>query len=329
MQKLVNDVHDVAGQILEGFARAHAGLVTVPTPAYVIRRRPKDTGKVALISGGGSGHEPLHIGFVGEGLLDAAIPGRIFTSPTPDAIADAAASVDTGAGVVMIVKNYSGDVMNFALAEELLLAEGVDVRTVVVADDIAMPQDVPSAGRRGVAGTVLVEKIAGAAAERGDSLDEVAVRARHTAENVRSMGVALRPGTVPYVGRPSYDLAEGDVEFGIGIHGEPGCRREKMTDADALVDELYSRLIDDFGTLGEHRVIALVNGMGATPDSELYICYRRLAELLDRDGVECAHALVGSYVTSMDTAGVSISLLRADDECVELFEAPAYAPYWR
>ncbi|WP_455159400.1 dihydroxyacetone kinase subunit DhaK [Schaalia cardiffensis] len=330
MKKLVNDVHNVVKETLEGFALAHADLVEVHLdPDFVTRKTPKTEGKVGLVSGGGSGHEPLHAGFVGEGMLDAAVPGAVFTSPTPDPILEATKAADHGAGVLHIVKNYTGDVLNFETAAEMAEMEDIEVRSIVVNDDVAVEDSLYTAGRRGVAGTIFVEKLAGAAAERGDDLDAVTAVAQKTNSEMRSMGLALGPCTVPHAGKPSFDLADDEIELGIGIHGEPGYRRGKMESADALVEELYTKVRDDLELKAGERVITLVNGMGGTPSSELYICHRRLAELLKADGVSIARSLVGNYVTSLEMPGVSITLLRVDDELLELFDAPVSTPAWK
>lgn len=330
MKKLVNDVHNVVKETLEGFALAHADLVEVHLdPDFVTRRAPKGEGRVGIISGGGSGHEPLHAGFVGEGMLDAAVPGAVFTSPTPDPILEATKAADHGAGVLHIVKNYTGDVLNFETAAEMAEMDDIEVRTVVVNDDVAVEDSLYTAGRRGVAGTIFVEKLAGAAAERGDDLEAVTAVAEKTNSQMRSMGLALGPCTVPHAGKPSFDLGEDEIELGIGIHGEPGYRRGKMETADALVEELYTKVRDDLGLKAGERVITLVNGMGGTPSSELYICHRRLAELLAADGVQIARSMVGDYVTSLEMPGVSITLLRVDDEMLELFDAPVNTPAWK
>jgi dihydroxyacetone kinase-like protein len=279
-------------------------------------------GKVALVSGGGSGHEPLHGGFVGEGMLDAAVPGPVFTSPTPDPIVAATLAVDGGAGVLHIVKNYTGDVLNFETAAELAEAEGATVRSVIIDDDVAVKDSLYTAGRRGVAGTVLVEKIAGAAAERGDDLESVAAIATRVNEQVRSMGVALTPSTVPHAGEPSFTLADDEVEIGIGIHGEPGRERIPLEPADAIVDRLLAPILDDLPFESGDRVLLFVNGMGGTPQIELYIVFRRAAQVLAERGIEVARSLVGNYVTSLEMQGVSITLLRLDDEFLELWDAP-------
>ena len=323
MKKLVNDVHAVVRETLEGFALAHHDLVDVHLdPDFVTRRVPKAEGTVGLVSGGGSGHEPLHAGFVGEGMLDAAVPGAVFTSPTPDPILEATKAADHGAGVLHIVKNYTGDVLNFETAAELADMEDITVATVVVNDDVAVEDSLYTAGRRGVAGTIFVEKIAGAAAERGDTLEEVARIATKVNEQTRSMGLALGPCTVPHAGKPSFEL-------GIGIHGEPGYRRGTMESADTLIAELYERVRDDLALTSGERVVALVNGMGGTPASELYICFRALAALLAKDGIDIARQMVGNYVTSLEMPGVSVTLMRADEELLELCDAPVNTVAWK
>ena len=331
MKKLINSVDNVVTDALRGMAAAHPHELDVDLDQHIVyRRRRKEKGKVAIISGGGSGHEPLHGGFVGTGMLDAACAGEIFTSPVPDQMVAATSAVDRGAGVLHIVKNYTGDVMNFEMAAEIVEAEsGIQVASVVTNDDVAVEDSLYTAGRRGVAGTVLVEKIAGASAERGDDLDEVAAIATRVNEQTRSMGLALGPCTVPHAGKPSFELGEDEIELGIGIHGEPGYRRGSMESADALVEELYRRVKDDLGLGAGERVITLVNGMGGTPGSELYICHRRLAQLLEADGVVIERALVGDYVTSLEMPGVSVTLTRVDDELLGLFDAPVRTPAWK
>ncbi|MGY4646004.1 dihydroxyacetone kinase subunit DhaK [Cellulomonas sp. URHB0016] len=325
MKKLINDPQHVVAESLEGFAAAHADLVTVRTdPPFVARAGGTTAGKVGLVSGGGSGHEPLHGGFVGVGMLDAAVPGAMFTSPTPDQIAPALQAADGGRGVLAIVKNYTGDVLNFETAAELAEAEGVTVRSVVVNDDVAVEDSLYTAGRRGVAGTVAVEKIAGAAAERGDDLDTVVAVAEKVIANVRSMGVALTACTVPHAGRPSFDLPEDELEIGIGIHGEPGRRRIPLAGADEITEMLLTPVADDLGLSGGERVLLFVNGMGGTPASELYVVYRRARALLSERGVEVTRSLVGNYVTSLEMQGASVTVLRLDDELTALWDAPVH-----
>ena len=330
VKKLINDPRAVVEESVEGFGIAYADLVDVHfDPLFVTRKGGAVEGKVGLVSGGGSGHEPLHAGFVGLGMLDAAVPGAVFTSPTPDQIVPATQAADGGAGVVHIVKNYTGDVLNFETAAELCQAEGVEVRSVLVNDDVAVEDSLYTAGRRGVAGTVLVEKIAGAAAERGDSLDGVEGVARRVVENVRSMGLALTPCTVPHAGKPSFDLADDEIEIGIGIHGEPGRRRVGLEPADALTEHLLTPVLEDLRLREGEKVLVFVNGMGGTPLSELYIVYRRAAQLLADRGATLERSLVGNYITSLEMQGCSLTVLRLDDELTSLWDSPVRTPALR
>jgi len=323
MKKLINDPRAVVEEAVEGFGLAHPDLVTVhPDPIFITRKDAPAAGKVGLVSGGGSGHEPLHAGYVGLGMLDAAVPGAVFTSPTPDQILPATLAADSGAGVVQIVKNYTGDVLNFETAAELAQAEGVDVRSVLVNDDVAVEDSLYTAGRRGVGGTVLVEKIAGAAAERGDSLDAVEEIANRVNANVRTMGVALSACTVPHAGVPSFDLAEDEIEIGIGIHGEPGRHRIPLENADAITARLLSPVLEDLQAAPGQKVLLFVNGMGGTPQSELYIVFRAATQILAEAGLEVERSLVGNYITALEMQGCSISVLKLDDELVELWDAP-------
>jgi dihydroxyacetone kinase-like protein len=325
MKKLINDPRAVVDESVDGFGLAHAELVTVNAePRFIIRRDAPVAGKVGLVSGGGSGHEPLHAGFVGRGMLDAAVPGAVFTSPTPDQILPATQAADSGAGVVQIVKNYTGDVLNFETAAELAGAEGVQVRTVLVNDDVAVEDSLYTAGRRGVGGTVLVEKIAGAAAERGDNLDEVAAIGDRVNSNVRTMGVALSACTVPHAGSPSFDLDENEIEIGIGIHGEPGRHKIPLESADAITDRLLEPVLGDLRIAAGDKVLLFVNGMGGTPLSELYIVYRRAARVIADRGATVERTLVGNYITALDMQGCSISVLRLDDELTGLWDAPVH-----
>ncbi|MEV4953416.1 dihydroxyacetone kinase subunit DhaK [Paenarthrobacter nitroguajacolicus] len=325
MKKLINDPRAVVDESVEGFGMAHADIVDVhPEPKYVIRKGAPVPGKVALISGGGSGHEPLHAGFVGLGMLDAAVPGAVFTSPTPDQIIPATVAVDSGAGVVHIVKNYTGDVLNFETAAEMAQAEGVHVRSVLVNDDVAVEDSLYTAGRRGVGGTVLVEKIAGASAQRGDDLDAVTAIAERVVANVRTMGVALSGCTVPHAGTPSFELAEDEIEIGIGIHGEPGRHKIAMENADAITDRLLEPVLEDLALASGDKVLLFVNGMGGTPQSELYIVYRRAAQVLAERGATVERSLVGNYVTSLEMQGCSVSVLRLDEEMTRLWDAPVH-----
>ena len=325
MKKLINDPRSVVDESVQGFGLAHADLVTVSAdPTFITRKDAPVSGKVGLVSGGGSGHEPLHAGYVGKGMLDAAVPGAVFTSPTPDQILPATLAVDSGAGVVHIVKNYTGDVLNFETAAELAEAEGISVRTVLVNDDVAVEDSLYTAGRRGVGGTVLVEKIAGAAAERGDDLDAVAAIGDRVNANVRTMGVALSACTVPHAGTPSFDLNEDEVEIGIGIHGEPGRHRIPMENADGITDRLLEPVLADLGITSGDKVLLFVNGMGGTPMSELYIVYRRAVQVLADRGAAVERSLVGNYITALEMQGCSISVLRLDEELTALWDAPVH-----
>ena len=328
MKKLINAADAVVTDTLAGMAAAHPDALRVDLGRRTVyRATPKDEGKVALVSGGGSGHEPLHGGFVGTGMLDAACAGEIFTSPVPDQIAAATTAVDRGAGVLHIVKNYTGDVMNFEMAAELVAAEsGAPVATVVTADDVAVEDSLYTAGRRGVGVTVIVEKVAGAAAEEGRSLAEVAALARRVSEGGRSMGVALTSCTVPANGRPSFDLPDDEMEIGIGIHGEPGRRREKIVPARQIARRLVEPVLAELPAGDGTGVIALLNGMGASPLIELYVMYAEVAALLEAAGVTVERSLVGSYITSLDMAGCSLTLVRADEEILRLWDAPVSTP---
>ncbi|MET3767910.1 dihydroxyacetone kinase-like protein [Marisediminicola sp. UYEF4] len=325
MKKLINDPQHVVNEAIAGVAAAHADILSVSyDPNYIVRNDAPVSGKVGLVSGGGSGHEPLHGGFVGFGMLDAAVPGPVFTSPTPDPILAATKAVDGGAGVLHIVKNYTGDVLNFETAAELAEADGISVRSVVINDDVAVKDSLYTAGRRGVAGTVLVEKIAGAAAQRGDDLEAVASIAEKVNAQMRSMGVALSPCIVPHAGEPSFELADDEIEIGIGIHGEPGRERIKLEPADSIVDRILGHIVEDIPFTSGDRVLLFVNGMGGTPLVELYIAFRRAAESLAEQGIEVTRTLVGNYVTSLEMQGFSITLLKLDDELTELWDAPVH-----
>ncbi|HMG50933.1 MAG TPA: dihydroxyacetone kinase subunit DhaK [Inquilinus sp.] len=322
MKKLVNSVETVLTESLQGFAAAHADIVTLDEDCRFIRRARPVSGKVALISGGGSGHEPLHAGFVGRGMLDAACPGQIFTSPTPDQMVAAAAAVDGGAGLLLIVKNYEGDVMNFEMAAEMI---GGPIMTVLTDDDVAVEASAFSTGRRGVAGTLVVEKIVGAAAEEGRDLAALKVLGDRVNRRTRSMGVALTSCTVPAAGRPTFAIGEDEIEMGVGIHGEPGRRRVALAPADAIVAELVDAILRDFGDAAGQDVLLFVNGFGGTPALELYLVYHAAARLLARHRIRIARSLVGSYVTSLDMAGCSVTVSRLDDELVRLWDAPVHA----
>jgi dihydroxyacetone kinase-like protein len=330
MKKLINDPMNVVPEALEGMAKAHPDLIKVHfNPNYVYRADAPRPGKVAVISGGGSGHEPMHVGFVGYGMLDAACPGAVFTSPTPDQMYEAAKTVHGGAGILMIVKNYAGDVMNFDMAADLLRGEGYQVESVLIADDVAVESSLYSQGRRGTGTTVLAEKILGAAAERGYDLQRLAALGRRVAENGRCMGMALTSCTVPHVGKPTFELGEDEMEIGIGIHGEPGRYREPLKKADEIVERLMEPILKDLPFKAGDRVICMVNSMGGTPLSELYIVYRKVAEICEKSGIQIVRNLVGAYITSLEMAGTSITLLRADDEMLELWDHPVKTPALR
>ncbi|MCC9053135.1 dihydroxyacetone kinase subunit DhaK [Microbacterium sp. F2E] len=320
MKKLINSPDTVVADALRGVAAAHPELTVDHENRLVISNAPREN-RVALISGGGSGHEPLHSGFVGAGMLDAACAGEIFTSPTPDQMLAAAQAVDSGAGVLFIVKNYTGDVLNFEMAAELAGDENIQTASVVVADDVAVQDSTYTAGRRGVGTTVIVEKIAGAAAAEGKSLAEVAAIAEKVSSAGRSMGVALTSCTVPAVGHPSFDLPDDEMEVGVGIHGEPGRKRVPLEDAKGIAHDIVTAITDDLDFTGA-PVIALLSGLGGTPLIELYVVYADIAAALAERGIEVARVLVGDYITSLDMAGCSLTLVRADDEMLRLWDAP-------
>jgi dihydroxyacetone kinase-like protein len=330
MKKLINDPADVVAEALRGVAAAHPELRVDHDNRVVLRGDAPRQGKVGLVSGGGSGHEPMHAGFVGMGMLDAACAGEVFTSPVPDQVVAATRGVDGGAGVLHIVKNYTGDVMNFEMAAELVAAESdTEVVAVVTDDDVAVQDSLYTAGRRGVGVTVLVEKLAGAAAEEGRPLAEVADIAKRVNGNGRSMGMALTSCTVPAAGRPTFDLPDDEMEIGIGIHGEPGRRRVPLAPAREVAEMLLEPVLSDLDMTGGDGVIAFVNGMGATPLLELYLMYAEVVAVLEKAGVGVARNLVGSYMTSLDMAGCSVTLLKADDELLRLWDAPVRTPSLR
>jgi dihydroxyacetone kinase-like protein len=323
VKKIINDPADVVAESLRGLAAAHADILRVQEdPDVVVRADAPVAGKVAVISGGGSGHEPLHGGFVGLGMLAAAVPGAVFTSPTPDAVQAAVTATTGEAGALLIVKNYTGDVLNFETAAELAAAEDLEVRTVVIDDDVAVKDSTFTAGRRGVGGTVLLEKITGAAAERGDSLDAVTALAQKVIGQVRSIGVALTAPTVPHAGTPSFELADDEVEFGIGIHGEPGRERIPLEPADALVARLVEAVVSDLPFASGDRVLLFTNSMGGTPLVELYLAHGIAERLLAERGIVVERRLVGPYITSLEMQGMSLTLLKLDDELTELWDAP-------
>jgi dihydroxyacetone kinase-like protein len=329
MKKLLNDPSDVVKESLAGLAAAHGDLLRYDSDAQILVRADAPTGKVALVSGGGSGHEPLHGGFVGRGMLDAACPGEVFTSPVPDQMLAATKAVDGGKGVVHIVKNYTGDVMNFKLAAEDAADEGIDVDSVLIDDDVAVQDSLYTAGRRGVGATVLVEKIAGAAADRGDDLASVASLARRVNERARSFGIALSSCTPPAAGAPIFDLPDGQIEVGVGIHGEPGRRREPLSSASELAELMLEAVLTDLGAAQGARVLPFVNGLGGTPQIELYLLYGEVDRRLRDAGLEPVRNLVGSYITSLEMAGASLTLLELDDELIDLWDAPVHTPALR
>lgn len=347
MKKLINDPLDFVRDSLEGMALAHSDIMKVHSePTFVYRADAPVQRKVAIISGGGSGHEPMHTGFVGMGMLDAACPGEVFTSPTPDQMLASAKQVDGGAGILYIVKNYSGDVMNFEMATELAASEGIQVLNILIDDDVAVKDSLYTQGRRGVGTTVLAEKICGAAAEQGYTLQQAAQLCRRVNLNGRSMGIALSSCTVPAKGTPTFELGDREIEMGIGIHGEPGRERMDIKSADEITqmltlsileDSAYKRTVREWNANQEEwvdvelidptfdkgdRLLAFVNSMGGTPLSELYVIYRKLAEICQQQGLEIVRNLIGPYITSLDMQGCSITLLKLDDEMLRLWDAP-------
>jgi dihydroxyacetone kinase-like protein len=330
VKKLINSPEHVVRDALEGMAAAHPDLIKVYyDPDYIVRADAPIHGKVGIVSGGGSGHEPMHGGFVGKGMLDAACPGAVFTSPVPDQMLAATKAVDGGKGVLHIVKNYTGDIMNFEMAAELAQSEGIEVASVVTNDDVAVQDSLYTAGRRGVGVTVLLEKIVGAAADGGANLQECVRIAEKVNGQGRSMGMALTSCTVPHVGKPTFDLGEDEMEIGIGIHGEPGRRRMKVQSAAEITELLATPILQDLPFKSGDNVLAFVNGMGGTPLIELYIVYNELAKLLKDQGITISRNLVGSYITSLEMAGCSITLLRMDDELTTLWDAPVRTPGMR
>ena len=321
MKKLINSIDTVLTEALDGFVASHSDLVSLGEEHKFIRRKTLKQGKVALISGGGAGHEPLHAGFVGHGMLDAACPGQVFTSPTPDQMLAAAQAVDTGAGVLYIVKNYEGDVMNFEMAAEM--ASGA-VKTVITDDDVAVETSTYSTGRRGVAGTLIVEMLVGAAAEEGRDLEALQSFGSSVNSRTRSMGVALTSCTVPAAGKPTFTLSDDEMEMGVGIHGEPGRRRVKLASADDIAAELTGAILGDLEIKSGSPVLLLVNGFGGTPSMELYLMANAVRRILSGRGLVVARSLTGSYVTSLEMAGCSVTLTALDDETIKLWDAPVH-----
>ncbi|MBN2909460.1 dihydroxyacetone kinase subunit DhaK [Polycladomyces sp. WAk] len=330
MKKLINNPEQVVRDMIDGMVFAHPDkLKNLPGTNVLIRAHAPSQGKVALVSGGGSGHEPSHAGYVGAGMLDAAVAGEVFTSPTPDQILEAIKAVDTGNGVLLIIKNYSGDLMNFEMAAELAEAEGIQVAKVIVNDDVAVENSTYTTGRRGIAGTVFVHKIAGALAEKGASLKEVEQVANKVIQHVRSMGVAFTPCTVPAAGKPSFEIGETEMEIGIGIHGEPGTHRTAVATADEIAEILLSRILDDMKLISGDQVAVMINGLGGTPLMELYILNKKVSQILKNRNISVYDTYVGEYMTAIEMAGCSITLLKLDDQLIELLEAPADTIAWK
>ncbi|NLJ71104.1 MAG: dihydroxyacetone kinase subunit DhaK [Clostridiaceae bacterium] len=325
MKKFINDVENVENEMIAGLVKAYPQYLRKLDDSHVLVRKDAKEGKVALVSGGGSGHEPAHAGFVGYGMLDAAVPGAVFTSPTPDAVYEAIKEVATDEGVLLVIKNYTGDVMNFEMASDMAQGEGINVKQVIVEDDVAVEDSTWTVGRRGIAGTVFVHKIAGAKAETGASLDDVQATAQKVCDQVRSMGVAITPCTVPANGKPGFELAEDEMEIGIGIHGEPGTHRETVTPVNEIVDHLLEKILADLDYTGS-EVAVMINGSGGTPLMELYIIMNHVADVLEAKDVKIYKSFVGEYMTSIEMAGFSISLLKLDDEMKELLDAKADTP---
>jgi dihydroxyacetone kinase-like protein len=330
MKKLINDPQSVVRESLQGLAAAHPDLLRVSfDPVYVVRADAPVQGKTGVISGGGSGHEPMHGGFVGKGMLDAACPGEVFTSPTPDQIEAATRAVNGGAGVLHIIKNYTGDIMNFEMAAELCAVQGIEVSAVIIDDDVAVQNSLYTAGRRGVGTTVLAERICGAAAERGYDLARLEALCRNVNANGRSMGMALTSCTVPAAGKPTFQLGEDEMEMGVGIHGEPGRERLPLGSAREVVTAMLETIAADLPFHRGDGIIAMINGMGGTPLMELYLVYQQAALILAGKGITIARRLIGNYITSLDMAGCSITLLRADEELIELWDDPVLTPALR
>lgn len=328
MKKLINKVENVEIEMIQGIAKAHPDILEQLPGHTVLVRKNKKTDKVALISGGGSGHEPAHGGFVGYGMLDAAVAGAVFTSPTPDQVKAAIDAVGTPAGVLLVIKNYTGDVMNFEMAGELAEMDGIPVKSVIMNDDVAVKDSLYTTGRRGVAGTIFIHKIAGAKAEEGASLEEVARVAEKVIANTRTMGMSLTACTVPAAGKPGFEIADDEVEIGMGIHGEPGTHREKLRTADEIADTLLEKILADIDYQG-HEVALMINGCGGTPLMELYIVNNHVHDVLESKGIHIYKTFVGNYMTSLEMAGFAISVLRLDDETKALLDAPANTPAFK
>ncbi len=330
MKKIINHPEQVVQEMLEGLVLAYPNeLKLLEGTSVIVRQDAPVQNKVGVISGGGSGHEPAHAGYVGKGMLDAAVCGEVFTSPTPDQIFEAIKAVNSGKGVFLVIKNYTGDVMNFEMAAELAEAEGIPVESVIVNDDVAVEDSTYTTGRRGIAGTVFVHKIAGAKAEQGASLAEIKAVAEKVVNNVRSMGMALTPCTVPAAGKPGFELGENEMEVGIGIHGEPGIERKPIATADEIAETLTSHILEDMEFKENDEVAVMINGMGATPEMELFIVNRKVQQLLKEKGINVHETFVGNYMTSLEMAGCSVTLLKLDEELKELLAAPANTPAFK
>ena len=326
MKKLINEVDNIVNEMLDGMVAAYPQYVRRLEGLEVLVRAGGSEGKVALISGGGSGHEPAHGGYVGKGMLDGAVAGAVFTSPTPDQVYEAIKAANGGKGVLLVIKNYTGDVMNFEMAADMAADEGIEVEKVVVADDVAVENSTWTTGRRGIAGTIFVHKLAGACAEAGGDLQEVKRIAEKVIANVRSMGMAVDACTVPAVGKPSFELAENEIEIGIGIHGEPGVNREKISPVNAIADKLLDKILAEGIYNAGDEVAVMVNGMGGTPLMELFVANKHVADVLAAKGIKIAKTLVGNYMTSLDMEGFSITLLKVDEELKALLNTPADTP---
>lgn len=325
MKKIINNPTDVVSEALMGMQAAYPDKLVYTPKMEVISRKEKKTDKVAIISGGGAGHEPLHAGFVGKGMLDAAISGNVFSSPSPDRIGSAIEQVSCGKGVLMVIKNYSGDIMNFGLSADLAEMDDIEVAQVVVKDDVAVPDREEGTGRRGIAGTVFVHKIAGAKAEQGASLAEVKAAAEKAIRNIRTMGVAMTPCILPAVGKPGFQIADDEIEIGMGIHGEKGIETTKIKTAKEIAEILVRRILDDYDYSGS-EVAVLVNGLGGTPLMELYILNMEVQKILEEKGIKAYRTFVGNYCTSIDMTGASVTLMKLDDELKELLDAPCDTP---
>ncbi len=330
MKKIINQVENIVDEMLKGAVKAHPeSLKRVDGFNVLVRSDAPVQGKVALVSGGGSGHEPSHGGFVGAGMLSGAVAGEVFTSPTPDQVFEAIKAVDGGEGVLLVIKNYSGDVMNFEMASELAESEGIKVGQVVVNDDVAVEDSLYTTGRRGIAGTVFVHKLAGAAADKGSSLEEVVRIANKVNSNMRSMGMSLTPCTVPAAGKPGFELDEDELEMGLGIHGEPGTHREKIKTAKEIAEYLADKILEDMPIEAGTEVAMMVNGLGGTPLMEQYVFNNSVNDYIESKGLKIAKTMLGNYMTSLEMAGLSLTLLKLDDELKELLEAPANTPAFK